>query len=194
MSKEYREIAEKLQALFPPGTLQLTGKQKAHIPVQAYMKRLEEVAGEAWSWHIVGTPTYQPELKAVTVIGELTILQATRSGLGFSHYVPTSDIKSVSGYKNAVNSAESDAIRNACDKFLMGWQDLAPFRDWGSNPGVFPQMEQSPPNQIKSESTPVCTKCSQPLKMEDILFLELHRVNIPFCLEHVPNHFKKKKD
>ena len=98
MSKEYRDIAEKLQALFPPGTLQLTGNQKAqkaHIPVQAYMKRLEEVAGEAWSWHIVGAPIYQPELKAITVIGELTILQASRSGLGFSHYVPTSEIKNL---------------------------------------------------------------------------------------------------
>lgn len=192
MSELYKEIAEKLQALFPEGTVQKTGISNAHIPVQVYMKRLEEVAGDSWSWRIVGNPIYQAEQQAVLVTGELSIMNATRSGFGFSHFQAKQDPKSVTIYKNAVNSAESDALRNACDKFLMGWKDLAPYREWASNPGVFQQKEKKDtPPQSNLEK---CTKCKRELTMEDQLFLELHGINIPFCIDDVPNHFKKRID
>lgn len=191
MNDDYRVIAEKLQQLFPKGTVQQSGKS-AYIPVQAYMKRLDEAAGEFWSWRIIGTPIYISEQRAIMVTGELSLLSATRTGIGFSHFVQDPNPNSVSKYKNAVNSAESDALRNACDKYLMGWKDLAPFREWANNPGVFDIMEQEAKELI--ETNDVCKKCSKPLDMEDKLFLQLHNVKIPFCSEHVPNHFKKRTD
>lgn len=189
MAQSYREIAEKLQALFPEGTVQHSGKS-SHIPVQVYMKRLEEAAGEFWSWSIIGNPVYQREQRAVIVTGELTILSTTRTGFGLSYYHDDKEPSSVTKYKNAVNSAESDALRSACDKFLMGWKDLAPFREWASNPGVFEQSTTVSPTTTNL----TCTRCQNALTKEDMFFLELCGVKIPYCTEHVPNQFKKRID
>lgn len=186
MNKGYQEIAERLQAAFPAGTLQ-TGKA-VYIPAQAYIRRLEEAAQDLWSWRLVETPQVQALEQAVVARGELTIAGATRSGVGFSYYVNDSSARSVSAYKNAVSAAESDAIRNACDKFLMGWVDLAPFRDWGLNPGVGIQIPEK-----ESQNGRLCTKCRNPLRAEDELFLELHSIRLPFCSNHVPLHLKNKK-
>lgn len=185
MKMDYEEIAQRLQAAFPEGTLQ-TGKS-VHIPVQAYLRRLEEAARDMWSWRLVEMPVVQEMDQAIVVRGELTIGESTRSGIGFSHYVREHTSKSVSTYKNSVSAAESDAIRNACDKFLMGWIDLAPHRDWGKNPGVglsLPEQENS--------TKLVCKKCNKLLKAEDVLFMELHDIRLPFCSEHVPPHLHKK--
>lgn len=186
MHSDYQAIAERLQAAFPEGTLQ-TGKL-VYIPVQAYIRRLEEAAQGQWSWKLVENPQVQELEQAVIVRGELTIAGATRSGMGFSLYVRDSSIRSVSAYKNAVSAAESDAIRNACDKFLMGWVDLAPHRDWGKNPGV-----GLPSTEKVNSGARLCIKCKKSLKAEDELFLELHSIRLPFCLEHVPVHFHKNK-
>ena len=185
MTKEYEEIARQLQAAFPKGTLQ-TGKS-AHIPVQAYIRRLEEAAGALWSWRLVDYPQVLEHEQAIVVRGELTIAGSVRSGIGSSFYVSDKSARSVSSFKNAVSAAESDAIRNACDKFLMGWIDLAPHRDWGKNPGVaIVQQERG------NVSNRVCKKCNKPLQSEDELFLELHSIRLPFCTEHVPAHLKSK--
>lgn len=182
---EYEEIAKQLQLAFPNGTLQ-KGKS-VHIPVQAYIRRLEDAAGGTWSWSLVDNPVVQEQDHAVVVRGELKIGDTVRSGVGFSFYERDPSARSVSTYKNAVSSAESDAIRNACDKYLMGWVDLAPYRDWGKNPGVL--MEEP---AVAPSTNRLCKRCKRPLKSEDELFLELHSIKLPFCSEHVPAHLHKK--
>lgn len=184
LTKNYETIAKELQGAFPEGTLQ-KGKS-VHIPVQAYIRRLEEAAGGLWSWRLVEYPVVQEQEQAVMVRGELTIDGAVRSGIGSSFYVRDNSVRSVSTFKNAVSAAESDAIRNACDKFLMGWIDLGPHRDWGNNPGVTIQRE------FETSSKRVCKRCNKSLLPEDELFLELHSIRLPFCSDHVPAHLQSK--
>lgn len=186
----YKELAEKLQAPFPLGTVIETGKHQAYIPVQAYMARLEEIAAGQWQWRVIKEPIVYSNEQAVCVIGELVVAGTVRSGMGFSYYVNKEDAKSVSAFKNAVSGAESDAIRNACDKFLMGWKDLAQYREWASNPGVGLGQTQ----RTEEKDTGVrCIKCQNPLKSEDILFLDVNNIRNHYCKEHVPQHFLKKK-
>ena len=186
MTKDYKTIAEELQAAFPEGTLQ-KGKS-VHIPVQAYIRRLEDAAEGLWSWRLVEYPAVLEQEQAVMVRGELSIDGAVRSGVGCSFYVRDNSSRSVSSFKNAVSAAESDAIRNACDKFLMGWIDLAPHRDWGKNPGVALQ----PDKENKNLSKRVCKRCGKHLLPEDELYLELHSIRLPFCSDHVPTHLQNK--
>lgn len=186
----YKELSEKLQAAFPKGTVIETGKHQAYIPVQAYMARLEEAAAGQWQWRVIKEPVVYSEEQAVCVFGELIIAGTVRSGMGFSYYVGKEDTKSVSAFKNAVSGAESDAIRNACDKYLMGWKDLAPYREWASNPGV----GLGETNKLEEPATGVsCVKCGRNLKAEDILFLEVNEIRNRYCKEHVPQHFLRKK-
>ena len=191
MTDRYREIAEELQALFPAGTLQTgDGKNHVHIPAQVYIKRLEDVAAGDWSWRLTGEPIYKETDQVMTVMGELKILNTTRTGIGFSFY-SRAEGRSITAYKNAVNAAESDAIRNACDKFLMGWKDLAPYREWAKNPGV--GLQEASKGTV-SISDKVCTRCQKPLSTEEQLFLDLNSIRISYCFEHIPKHLKKKTE
>lgn len=188
MNEQYQLIMKELQAKFPEGTVvNDVNKKRAYIPAQVYIKRLEDVAGDAWSWRLVSEPTYKDTANIMEVRGELSILGATRSGIGFSHYIQSENSKSSSTYKNAVNSAESDAIRNACDKYLMGWKDLAPHREWASNPGV--NLIEAVVETTKESKT--CVRCLKPLSSEDFLVLELHKITLNYCSEHIPKHFLK---
>ncbi|MEX3624989.1 hypothetical protein [Viridibacillus arvi] len=190
----YKDIAQALQEPFPNGTVQFpsSSKRQAHIPVQVYINRLEKVAGEHWSWTIIGEPMIVEADNAVIVKGELSILGAKRGGMGFSHYVRGKDSKSVSAFKNAVNAAESDAIRSACDKFLMGWSDLAPYRDWGSNAGIDINLNNRTEAIPEKDVERVCQRCAKKLTDVDQLFLEVNRIKLPYCTEHVPKHLIKK--
>ncbi|MFG3613383.1 hypothetical protein [Rummeliibacillus stabekisii] len=197
MSLSYTDISKLLKESFPPGTVQFTSSKKPYIPVQAYINRLENVAGEQWSWRVIGEPNIIENEQAIVIKGELTILNATRTGLGFSYYskAENKNNKSVSAFKNAVNAAESDAIRSACDKFMMGWADLAPYRDWGANAGI-----DIPVTKYKTEENTAatsekrnCSKCGNVLTAEDDLFLEVNNINLAFCIEHIPKHFLKNK-
>lgn len=188
MEKTYQMVTEALQAPFPKGAIEFGQSQNhAYIPVQVYIRRLEDVVPGNWSWTLTAEPNYHENEMAVVVRGELTIMNSTRGGIGVARYVREAASKSITTYKNAISAAESDAIRNACDKFLMGWQDLAPYREWSSNPGV----KLSKTN--KTEDSIICKKCSKPLSEEDLLFLSVNNIRIPYCLEHVPNHLRKKR-
>ncbi|QOV11361.1 hypothetical protein [Viridibacillus arvi] len=188
----YKEIALALQAPFPNGTVQLSSsnKRQAHIPVQVYINRLEKEAGEHWSWSVIGEPTIVEADSAVIVRGELSILGAKRSGMGFSHYDRGKDIKNVSAFRNAVNAAESDAIRSACDKFLIGWSDLAPYRDCETDESI--EINNRSEDIRETDVERVCQRCAKKLTDIDQLFLEVNRIKSPYCTEHVPKHLIKK--
>ena len=182
----YKNLAAQLQANFPPGTVKATGKNKAHIPVQAYMKRLEDVAKEHWHWAIIDMPQLDYQNAVVFVKGELIIGDTRRQGIG----VATFKAGESGTIKTATATAESEAFRDACDKFLMGWKDLAPYRDWANNPAInlVSSQKVEPVTEIRT-----CLKCNKTLEQQDLAFLAIHNINLSYCSEHVPKHFIKER-
>ncbi|MGG3805338.1 hypothetical protein [Metabacillus fastidiosus] len=194
MQEIYNEIKEKLTDPFPKGTVQLNeSKDIASIPVQAYIKRLEEVAGVFWSWKLVGDPVIYEKEYQVQVKGVLKILGAEREGIGFANFQVYEDTLKIKNLKNAVLSAESDALRKACDKFQMGWKDLAPYRKWGDNPAVNLSTHQERPQNVQDVSPEKCAKCSKYLTQEELQFLNDHQIKIKYCKNDIPPHLLKKR-
>lgn len=195
---EYEQLISALQAPFPQGAVIHKG-HRAFIPVQAYMARLESVAHDKWGWSIVDAPQIDLANRVVTLRGELSILNAKRQGIGIASIKDAEP----SSIKNSILTAESEALRDACDKYLMGWKDLAQFKDWGSNPGISPylygdalpmkiegfnsQLHSAPP---KTGET--CLRCQEHLTSEDLLMLRVHNVKHFYCRKHIPQQFIKK--
>lgn len=176
----YDSIKEKIQAPFPPGTVQVKdNNKKAYIPAQVYWNRLDEVAGPMVNWSIKSVNIAESH---VIVIGTLHIAEVSRDGIGYNSFKEEHLIKA------AISSAESEAFRNACDKYKMGWIDLAPYRTWSDNPGI--NIENKTPN-IQSDSERKCVKCRKILDREDNFFLELHNIRQDYCSEHVPPYLIK---
>lgn len=194
--KTYNEIVKELKSAFPKGTFIQKEKGRGHIPVQAYMARLEAVAAEQWHWRIIGVPTINLEQQIVVVIGEITVIDTVRQGMG----VGKLNSRETTSIKTALMTAESESFRDACDKFMMGWVDLAPYRDWGKNPGVglsteTETLENFNPNvhSVMPESGRVCMKCDKALSAEEALILSLNNIKFPYCKEHVPKQLIKIK-
>lgn len=195
----YKELITLLQAPFPPGTVKEVQKGKkltGHIHVRAYMRRLEEVAGEHWQWFVVDEPVIHFEKGVVIVKGELMVSDTKRQGIGVSTF---EDIKML---KIALKTAESEALRDACDKFLMGWQDLSPYRDEGNKLGNSTkeiakirtgQQPVSFKEESKESEAAACLVCMQVLSRHDQEFLQEHGVKLNYCQQHVPAHFLKNK-
>ena len=195
---EYEQLVNALQAPFPQGSVIHKGN-RAFIPVQTYMVRLEEVAHDKWGWAIIDAPQIDLTSRVVTLRGELSILNAKRQGIGIAS-IKDGEPSSI---KNAILIAESEALRDACDKYLMGWKDLAPFKEWGENPGISPflfgqtsslyiegfdsQLHSAPPNTNEK-----CLRCKALLTNEDILMLRINNVKHFYCREHIPPQFIKK--
>lgn len=197
VQKIYDEIKEKLAAPFPNGTVEVNtnNNNNARIPVQAYLQRLEEVAGAYWSWRLVGDPVIYERESQVQVKGILKILNAEREGIGFANFTTYSDTGKIQNLKNAILSAESDALRKACDKYRMGWKDLAPYRDWSNNPGVNidKQHQKVLNNDDVNLSTLKCVKCQKYLTKEEEQFLADNRIKINYCKDDIPLQLLKKR-
>ncbi|MBP1931965.1 hypothetical protein [Ammoniphilus resinae] len=188
MQKIYREIHKKLTEPFPEGTLEAQERDpnSKYIPVQPYIHRLEEAAGVHWSWHLTGPPVIYETEDLVQVTGVLKILDAEREGVGFSNLQRYSDTKKIRNLKEAIRSAGSDALRDAADKFEMGWKDLAPFRKWAKNPGA--GLVSATQRSSREEKTQQCMRCKVPLNQEDIRMLEELSITMLYCQEHIPAH------
>ncbi|HCG4536199.1 TPA: hypothetical protein NJY08_005053 [Salmonella enterica subsp. enterica serovar Typhi str. AG3] len=193
----YEDIIKELQRPFPQGTV-VNKNKSAYIPVQAYLARLEEVAGPHWHWRIIGEPIINKEMQTVMIKGEITIFTTVRQGIGVAG-LKKFDSSSI---KNSIMTAESESLRDACDKFQMGWKDLAPYRDWSNNPGVAFKNEQQTTKienvdlNVHSLMPPlnnrVCIRCNRALTTEEELFLSVNRVKHPYCKDHVPKQFIKQ--
>lgn len=200
--KTYSEIVEELRKPFPPGTVKISSDGKrGHIPVQVYMSRLEDVAESQWHWRIIGDPILDFDKYFVIVKGEITLVDTIRQGLGIAKLTkvdPTS-------IKNALMTAESEAFRDACDKFKMGWKDLAPYRDWARNPGIEvsdqsfltenPIIENFDPSihSVMPSSGRTCVKCQKQLTQNEELLLSTNGIKFAYCKEHVPMQLVKKQ-
>lgn len=200
--KTYTEIMEQLRRPFPSGTVKVSDNgTRGHIPVQIYLSRLEDVAESQWDWRIVGDPVLNLENKFVIVKGEIKLIDTVRQGLGIAN-IKKADPTSI---KNALMTAESEAFRDACDKFKMGWIDLAPYRDWSKNPGIA-QSNQSILNEretIENFDPSVhsimpltgrnCMKCKKQLSSTEELFLNTNGIKFAYCRDHVPKQLVKKQ-
>lgn len=164
------------------------------------MYRLEGVAADQWHWRLIDEPIIKPEQKIVIVKGEIALVNAVRHGIG----VAKLDKVEASSIKTAVMTAESEAFRDACDKFMMGWKDLAPYRDWASNPGISltsNSITQQPVHGIQDfnetvhsvmpPSNRTCIRCKNQLSSEEELFLSMNRIKFAYCREHVPKQLIK---
>jgi|GEM_PF-1939685 len=201
--KTYTEIAEQLRRPFPPGTVKVSSDGKrGHIPVQVYLSRLEEVAGSQWHWRIIGDPVFNFEKYFVVVKGEITLVDGVRQGLGIAK-ITKNETTSI---KNALMTAESEAFRDACDKFKMGWYDLAQYRDWSSNPGIMqsnsvPQLTESlviegfdsNVHSVMPSEGRSCIKCKKPLSQNEELLLSINGIKFAYCKEHVPQQLVKNR-
>lgn len=179
----YDVIKDKIQAPFPSGTVQVKDKKKmAYIPAQVYMSRLEEVAGAMWNWSVKSVEIKESH---IVVIGTLHIAEVSRDGIGFSNFSEQNYIKS------SLSSAESEAFRNACDKYKMGWNDLAPYREWGDNPGL--DLNERIVPKPENVSIKICIVCKKKLDPADDLMLELHNIRQNYCTDHIPSYLLKKE-
>ncbi len=206
--KSYSDIMLELRKPFPQGTVIQSEKgrgtkTRTYIPAQVYMKRLEDTAAEQWHWAIQGNPQINLNEQVVIVIGELTIVTARRQGLGVAQLQGTQP----SSIKTAIITAETEAFRDACDKFLMGWIDLAPFRDWGMSPALdfgsqkleeIENFQEGVHSVLPIElSSPLmtgrtCIRCHTPLSPNDELILSVNQVKIAYCQKHIPKQFIKQ--
>lgn len=54
--------------------------------------------------------------------------------IGFLNFKRNEDTGRMQNLKDSIFFAESDALREACHKFRMGWVDLSPYSNWAKNP------------------------------------------------------------
>ncbi|MED0677346.1 hypothetical protein ABEV55_13755 [Aneurinibacillus thermoaerophilus] len=192
----YAEIKEKLVAPFPPGSVEFKDNQKtsAYIPVQPYIHRLEEAAGTFWSWDLIGEPTIYHEEGEIMVRGVLRILNASRTGVGFAKFQRFPDTGKIKNLRETIRSAISDALRDACDKYEMGWVDLSPFRKWTSNPGTGLSDAKTETIGIQPERIiEKCVQCGEPLTEEDLQTKRENAIKYNYCFKHLPRHLIPKK-
>lgn len=197
LQRVYREIHEQLVAEFPPGTVEdrENDSNSKYIPVQPYIHRLETAAGSFWSWRTTTEPKIYDLEEQVMVKGVLKIVEAEREGTGFANFQRYEDTGKIKNLKYAILSATSDALRNACDLFEMGWKDLAPYRKWAKNPGaglVVPTTGAGG-NQEPTSSYRKCVVCQQPLTAEDESYLDELNIKHPYHRVHIPQHLIKSQ-
>lgn len=190
----YKSISQKLTMPFPKGSVENTDTPgRASIPVQAYIQRLEEAAGPYWSWRLSGEPVIYHQDEQILVKGILKILDVEREGVGFSNFKTYQDTGKIQNLKSAILSAESDALRKACDKYMMGWKDLAPYRKWANNPAVGLTVDKGNTAAVVAESSMKCVKCGNLLTLEELKFLEENNIRIKYCRKDIPAQLLKKR-
>lgn len=188
----FRDIWNKLREPFPSGSVEeKKADGKKFIPVQVYIHRLNEAAGIHFSWAINST-TVDSQSDVVIVSGTLQIVDSKRDGIGIANIQRSATNNSILKLKDTIRAAASDALRNACDLYEMGWRDLAHTREWGKNPGVgLAAMSRTQGTTVQVETSESCIKCKKVLTKEELSFLERNRITVKYCREDIPAHFLK---
>ncbi|WP_240377274.1 Rad52/Rad22 family DNA repair protein [Bacillus piscicola] len=177
----FSDLLESLQQPFPKEAVKhrkiSDSLTISYIETDNYVERLNQMAGQHWSWRLSNDPVFYD--RDVLVIGTLTIMGAKRDGIG------TAPLKNQDGrttnLKYALRSASQDALRDACDLFGMGWTNLKGSRS----------KQQKHRNATAGVAVPTCQKCQEPLSESQITWLKEHHITLYFCENCVPAHFKK---
>lgn len=190
----YSKIMGKLKEPFPQGTVTLKNhnEKSAYIPVQAYIKKLNDAAGGFYSWQITSQrPTIHREEGLLEMRGALTILNTTNEGVGFQSFRYIKNTEKVANLDEVIRGAVHRALVNALNMFEAGWLDLAPYRKWGDIPGVGSENEANSSNNNLNEN-PRCKTCDIHLSNEEVNLIRLANWNIFYCSTHVPDFVRKK--
>ncbi|MCM3716590.1 Rad52/Rad22 family DNA repair protein [Alkalihalobacillus oceani] len=180
LSLQYQELMQRLRAPFPSESIMhRKGGKGSYIPTDAYVQRLEEEAGRHWSWSIKQGPIFL-ENDNILMIGTLTILGATRDGSGTAIA-----IKKDNKYTNlnyTIRAAAQDALRDACDQFMIGWSNLKKGKD---------NLSQTKEEKVEVPADKRCAKCGEIVNPEQLNWLMERNIKLFFCEQHVPKHFSK---
>ncbi|WP_182101761.1 hypothetical protein [Niallia taxi] len=190
-----QEIIEFLKSPLPDGSVQSRNKDKKFIPIQVYIDRLnDESIG-----HLVKVKITHHHIDwtndVIEVRVSIQIGEAEREGIGITSISRYENTNKPVNVNNDAGTAYSHAIRDACDKFQMGWVDLADHREWGANPGLWFNRDQNS-KKTSSGSTKTsekCIKCQKPLTEEDLQLLRDYDISLKFCSKDIPQHMLKRK-
>lgn len=207
LERDYKDIIADLKRSFPKGTVQFrSDNNRPYIPNQVYTDRVESSTESRWNLEIKELDINVPH-RYVKSIVRVEIATHSRDGYGFA-VIPGDPLSEPRNINTAVDQAVNEAFLTALDTFQMGWRDLAPYKrsDWAGNPALQHLLEQSEPghhqddHQIQSRDSTVrtCVKCSKVLSSDEWELLghvpNLNREKLTYCLEHLPNHLKRKID
>ncbi|GAA0854165.1 hypothetical protein ABER99_20600 [Paenibacillus glucanolyticus] len=188
--KLYATIMRKLKEPFPNGTVKKKNKsdRSAHIPVQAYIKKLNYAAGGYYKWRITNEkPIIHEEEGLLEMRGLLTILGTSVEGQGSQKFYYAEGTKQIQNKDEVIKAAGRRALVHALDMFETGWLDLAPHREWGSNPGLGLRE-----NEEEDSDNPKCHNCGQILTVDEVKLIESAQWKIYYCDKHVPEFVRKK--
>ncbi|PPA84184.1 hypothetical protein [Brevibacillus laterosporus] len=190
LQRLWNRIHKSLTEPFPNGTIQFRDPKEqkgAYIPSRVYIHRLNESVGSLWSWRITNEFIVK-EANKIQVNGVLKILHREHEGIGFHDLRFYKDNpEKISNYEDAKRSAANRALSNACDQLEMGWEDLAPYRDWSDNPGIGIENKQSTKDKI-------CVVCQKTLTNVDEEALKYYGIRNRYCEVHIPEHMTRKKE
>lgn len=191
--EKYEEIMQELREPFPSGTVKKKNdsNKSAHIPVQAYIQRLNRAAGGFYSWTVTTEkPIYHLEQMKLEMRGKLTIMNTSNEGVGFQNFFYIKDSRIIQDFEGTVKAAVRRALVDALNAFEAGWKDLAQFRDWGyliEDDGVSNELGE----QTGNTNIP-CAICKEFLTNEELENLQKIHWNIMYCDEHIPDFVRKK--
>lgn len=191
--KLFKAIHEELIKPFPEGTVELKNNnaKSAYIPVQAYINRVNEVAGHLAKWRLTTAEAINhPKEKLLEMRGVLQILDTEYEGIGFADYDINASTGGISYKGEIIRTAISHAFVDACNKFQIGWIDLN--RDWASNVGVGVVQRLEEGKSLPTNEPSV--KCIMPNCTNNIDRKLLEKMNwkIHHCPDHIPDYHKKK--
>lgn len=182
---DFHALLERLQAPFPTGAVKhrnINNKLSiSYIEADTYIERLNDIAGEHWDWRLHKDPVFYD--REVMVIGTLSIMHATRDGIGTAPLNKKDG--QITNMKYALRSASHDALRHACDLFGMGWENLKKTSLSFDSPKEVSITEKPPTH------SDICQKCKTPLTSEDQTFLAFHQIHLSFCQSCTPAHLLK---
>ncbi|WP_145949558.1 hypothetical protein [Paenibacillus sp. Y412MC10] len=190
----FADIMKKLKEPFPENTVQKKNSsgKSAHIPVQAYIKKLNEAAGGYYTWRISSEkPIIHAEEGFLEMRGVLSILDRSCEGQGFQHFTYVNGTKRIHNIDETIKAAVRRALVNALDYFEAGWVDLSPYRDWGKIP--FLSSHEEGEDELGSTSNnPRCANCDEVLTDKELAAIVAIPWKIYYCDKHVPDFVRKK--
>ncbi len=204
MDLKYSDIVTALKQRFPEGTVKFrSDNNRPYIPNQVYTDRLESVTASRWNLEIRELDINAAH-KYVKAVVRVHIEPHFRDGYGFA---PIDGNPGEESWKiaTAVDHAVNEAFLTALDSYEMGWKDLAPYKqqDWAGNPALKHLMEGAPPpeagskNSIQTQSfaksSQQCVKCGKNITKAELKMITiLPKLNLIYCFEHLPNHWRRE--
>lgn len=189
--KLYRAIHAELIKPFPKGTVKSKKNTKTFIPVQAYINRINQVAGHVTKWTITTTEAIiHPHEQLIEMRGRLSILDTEIEGIGFADFdwLSGKEGKAISFKNEVIKTALSHAYVDACNKYQIGWIDID--RDWSSNPGTgVPEMKIKSGASDQEYIACLFPNCTNNVDLE--LLKKLSWKNHQ-CPDHIPAHVIRK--